>query len=70
MSNKESYYVCKNCKEEWGFFKSDYNYQTKAYPTKCPLCSMSFIQLVRDTYAEGGLAELLFWIRKRYLHGI
>jgi DNA-directed RNA polymerase subunit RPC12/RpoP len=60
-------YICSSCKTEWEFIPKDYGYQKKYYPTKCPLCSMPITQMIRDTYQNGGIKEVLFWLWKRII---
>ena|SRR3990167_176372 len=58
-------YRCENCKEVWGFFPEDYDSENGTYPTRCPLCSMPITQMVKDTFKEGGIREVLerVWLR-------
>lgn len=60
-------YRCSNCREIWGFFPEDYDYEKERYPTKCPLCSMPITQLILDCYSDGGIKEVLLRLRLRLL---
>ena len=58
-------FICKNCKTEWEFIPKDYNYNKKSYPNRCPLCSMPITQMIRDTYQQGGIREVSYWLFRR-----
>lgn len=62
-------YQCQNCKEKWEFFPEDYHYKKSSYPTKCPHCEMPIVQMIKDVYLDGGLSEVVWWLRKRIFHG-
>lgn len=62
-------YNCKNCKQPWEleFTDEDQDVDDSFLANMvCPLCMMPFWQMVRDTYREGGIREVIFWIIKRY----
>ena len=60
-------YICDCCKTKWEFIPEDYDYNKKLYPTRCPLCEMPISQMIKDTYREGGIREVLFWLYKRLI---
>jgi DNA-directed RNA polymerase subunit RPC12/RpoP len=60
-------YKCRNCKDEWEFFPEDYD-NIEDYPEICPLCSVPFWQMVKDTWEEGGIKEVIYHIRARYFN--
>jgi len=62
----DNQYKCESCKEIWGFFQEDY-VDEKDYPTICPLCTMPIPQMVRDTFKEGGIREVIKMMRLRFL---
>lgn len=59
-------YKCERCKEEWEFFSEDYDSPAQ-YPTRCPLCSMSVWEMIKHTYQEGGIREVIYQLKARYL---
>jgi DNA-directed RNA polymerase subunit RPC12/RpoP len=59
-------YKCISCKEDWYFLPEDYNYEKNKYPTKCPLCSMSLWQMLRETFKEEGFRGMISQFIKRY----
>jgi len=52
-------YNCKKCKNGWGFYPEDFNYDKKNYPTYCPLCSMPVMQMAKEVFKNQGLVEVL-----------
>lgn len=63
--NKQDYYNCEQCNEEWCFFPADYGKKSD-YPTKCPLCSMPLWEMIRDVYKEEGLKAVFKQIYLRF----
>lgn len=59
-------YNCSKCKEEWSFYPQDYENPWE-YPTKCPLCSMSVFQMIKDVYEVEGIIGVFQQISKRFL---
>ena len=60
-------YICNNCGDEWEFLPEDYDYNKEYYPKKCPLCSMTITQMIRDTFVSGGITETISMIYKRLI---
>ena len=59
-------YLCKNCREEWVICPEDYE-SPQDYPSVCPLCSMPIAQMIKDTFKTGGIKEVIYWLKARYL---
>jgi DNA-directed RNA polymerase subunit RPC12/RpoP len=66
---KLGWYNCSHCKEEWSFCPEDYEMDKKAYPTKCPQCSMPITQMIKDVFETEGLWRTLkmLWVRIKNL---
>lgn len=60
-------FLCENCYEEWGFIPEDFDYEEEYYPTLCPHCEMSFLELVENAYRNGGIPEVIDCLLTRYV---
>ena len=52
-------YICLKCHEEWEFDETDYDPWDWNTPDTCPLCSMPWLQMLKEVYAVEGLRGAL-----------
>lgn len=59
------FYRCQYCWDEWKFIPEDFDYEVKYYPTTCPFCEMTKIQLFKDVYKMEGFISAIIEVVKR-----